>query len=614
MLKTKNRGVLAGALLGLALVVGCRPPGARALLDGKRWLERGQPEAALVRLETAAALLPTNALAWSYLGLAYQQTGRLTNAIAAYQWALRLDRNLTDVRFDLGCALLDFRRPDLAKLELNTYTLLQPQSVDGWLKLGEAQLPLRETLAAEKSFREALKFSPSNPVAWNGLGLVQMQRNRPRDAAQCFSAALRSSPVYPPALRNLAVVSQSLNNRQTALEKYRAYAALKPRPPDADAVLLLARQLEQELAPPPAAASMVAPASVTATSPKPPTNGLITAAPRPAVPKPEPPTNQNHAASPAAVTTTPALVLPPKTNIELVRLPESPIFKAAQDAPLPAPTIAPQEKPGVATSPAPVRPEARKEKRGFFSRLNPVNWFRGEPKPLPVPTPLPPRAAPPASELAPASAPVTETRTAAAPPQVASAVPPVATSPPPTSAAPPVAAPPKVPRYTYHSPAPSAPGNRGEAQRAFAQGVQAQRADRLNEAIQSYLQATRVDPAFFEAWYNLGLAAHQVRRYQQSLAAYETALAIEPNSADARYNFALVLRDAGYWLDAANELEKLLAAAPNETRAHFALGNLYAQKLRQPQLARPHYLKVLEAEPQHPQATSIRYWLASHPG
>src|SRR5487761_2410412 len=131
MLKTKNRAWRSGALLVLALAAGCTPPGPRALLDGKRLLERGQPGAALPRLETAATILKTNALAWSYLGLAYQQTGRLTNAIAAYQWALRLDRNLADVHFNLGCALLDARRPDLAKLELSTFTMLQPRSLDG---------------------------------------------------------------------------------------------------------------------------------------------------------------------------------------------------------------------------------------------------------------------------------------------------------------------------------------------------------------------------------------------------------------------------------------------------------------------------------------------------
>jgi Flp pilus assembly protein TadD len=62
-----------------------------------------------------------------------------------------------------------------------------------------------------------------------------------------------------------------------------------------------------------------------------------------------------------------------------------------------------------------------------------------------------------------------------------------------------------------------------------------------------------------------------------------------------------------------NELKKIVAANAGEMRAHLALGNLYAQQLRDPARARTHYLKVLELDPRNPQATDIRFWLASNP-
>ena len=43
--------------------------------------------------------------------------------------------------------------------------------------------------------------------------------------------------------------------------------------------------------------------------------------------------------------------------------------------------------------------------------------------------------------------------------------------------------------------------------------------------------------------------------------------------------------------------------------AHLTLANLYAEEFHQPAAARPHYLKVLELDPQNSQATAIRYWL-----
>jgi len=57
---------------------------------------------------------------------------------------------------------------------------------------------------------------------------------------------------------------------------------------------------------------------------------------------------------------------------------------------------------------------------------------------------------------------------------------------------------------------------------------------------------------------------------------------------------------------------RILQSSPNETRAHLSLGNLFAQQLHQPQLAREHYLKVLQNDPRHPQSAEIRYWLSAN--
>jgi tetratricopeptide (TPR) repeat protein len=131
--------------------------------------------------------------------------------------------------------------------------------------------------------------------------------------------------------------------------------------------------------------------------------------------------------------------------------------------------------------------------------------------------------------------------------------------------------------------------------------------------MQAYRLAAQLDPSYFDALYNLGLAATKAGNLRAALTAYEDALAVQPTSLEARYNFALVLKQANYIADAVKELERVLARYPNETRAHLALGNLYAQQLHQPAKARQHYLKVLEEEPRHPQARDIRYWLAANP-
>jgi tetratricopeptide (TPR) repeat protein len=147
----------------------------------------------------------------------------------------------------------------------------------------------------------------------------------------------------------------------------------------------------------------------------------------------------------------------------------------------------------------------------------------------------------------------------------------------------------------------------------FAEGFKAHQERRLAAAMERYREALRLDPAFYEASFNLGLAAFELKDSPTSLAAYETALAIDPRSVDARYNFALALQRGNYLIDAADELEKILARHPDESRAHFSLGKLYAERLSRFDLARLHYRRLLELQPHHPQATAIRYWLAAHP-
>ena len=47
-------------------------------------------------------------------------------------------------------------------------------------------------------------------------------------------------------------------------------------------------------------------------------------------------------------------------------------------------------------------------------------------------------------------------------------------------------------------------------------------------------------------------------------------------------------------------------------RAHLALANLCAQSLHDTAQARQHYLKVLDLQPNNPQAADIRFWLSAN--
>jgi tetratricopeptide (TPR) repeat protein len=241
----------AAPLIAVVLLCGCGPPGPRALLKGERLIGEGRYDQAVKELQTAARLLPKNAQAWNHLGLAHHGGGQPTEAFRAYRQALALDPKLAAPRYNIGCLLLEQDNPAAAIDELTSFTLLEAKSLDGWLKLGTAQLRARRYDAAEKSFKEAHHLHPRHPEALNGLGIIQLQRRRAQEALTHFTIAAMENPRYAPALLNAAVVAHlHLNNRPLALQKYRQYLEIQPRPEKADEVQTIVKQIEADLAPP----------------------------------------------------------------------------------------------------------------------------------------------------------------------------------------------------------------------------------------------------------------------------------------------------------------------------------------------------------------------------
>jgi tetratricopeptide (TPR) repeat protein len=609
MLATKIRAI-HGCLVPVALILvlsGCTPAGPKAVLDGKRLLDQGRSDEAIARLQAATALMPTktNAIAWNYLGLAYHQAGQSTNAAAAYQRALSLDRNLIEARFNLGCLRLDEGNEDAAKAEFTAYTLRRPNAPEGWVKLGFAQLGSREITAAERSFSRAAQVDTNNADAFNGIGLAQLQRNHPKEAAQYFTAALRRDPDHRAALLNLARVSQAyLNDKPAALENYRHYLELKPRAADWDAITAIADSIEQPIAaaqkpvqpnPPPPAATIASTPTTTNPTPAPtPAVAPTTKPPAPAKTESAKPTPTIVAASkPAPTPVAPTRPAPP---MDVVSVPPEPVIRTASaatsTAPAPVPTktepSSQDESTAVVSTPPPPP-----QKKGFFSKLNPMNLFHREPKVTPIPASTPQTEVSPAekpADTSPAPAAIEESATPKPAPRVKAFA-----------------------RYSYTSPRVPPSGNRSDALLDFAQAEKMREAGRMSDAAEAFRKSAREDPSFYEAQFNLALAEFQLQQFKKSLPSWEVVLAIQPNNSDARYNFALALGAANYPLDAAVELEKILLANPDEVRAHLAAGNLYANQLQDKSRARTHYRKVLEIAPNHPQASAIHYWLVNNP-
>jgi Flp pilus assembly protein TadD len=357
--------------------------------------------------------------------------------------------------------------------------------------------------------------------------------------------------------------------------------AEETRPASPPAVVAVRRPPAAEITPPTP--------TRTTEFPPPPTPNVVVAEPRVTLPPPYPKPSETIASTPPPIVTPPAIatvapsittVVSPGPNSTIV--PRSPPVPSISAAPT---VVARDATPADGTQYIPQSEPVKivredEAKPGFWARNNPLNVFKSKPKVVPV-TPLGPR-------------PVTPTSSAA-----------LATFAPKTDAAPP----PVFPRYNYANPARSTAGNRPEAEAYFFRGTSAHRQGDLQQALQNYRSAVKIDPSFYEAYHNLGTVALEAGNLPEGLAAFESALAANPRAANTRYNFAIALRKASYYPDAASELERVLTDTPNDSQGQFALANLYAQQLRQPKKAREHYERVLALRPSHPQADNIRSWL-----
>jgi tetratricopeptide (TPR) repeat protein len=627
MLTTKNWRAAAWRLAlsttAAAALAACSPSGPRLLLQGERLIQQGKPLEAIPKLRAAVNLLPENAQAWNHLGLAYHGAGESNEAVKAYQQALERDPSLHSTRYNLGCLYLEHGQLQPALTHLSGFVVAVPDSIDGWMRLATAQTRSRQTDVAERSYQRVLRLSPRHAEALNNLGLIQLERKRLPDAFNYFSMAAQQQPPHAPAILNLAILHhQHLGNPLAALQAYSRYVELQPNAADDVRTVMLG--LEAELAaatvpvrppasePAPVTAQALPPAAETAAAPSQNvaaqnnTGSAINPPVTPPAPSagPAAPPEATPPARTSALETARSATRPPVVQTARESATPKPEPSAATPAAVKEPLLASQAPAASPLSGPQPNSSAAPER---FEPRDPAEL----PPPARVSTPVDsPAAGRPArlanrdafrSRVTPLDA--AETRVALLPPGSSSATAPARAALPSSAGL----------RYAYRNPSRPAPGNSIQARHALQQGIQTHQQRHFAAAIDFYRDAIDLDPSLFEAHYNLGLAWFEMKDPARALSAYEDALSINPTSFEARYNFALALERSRYYQDAARELEQVLSDHPSEVKAHLTLARLYAQQFNAPDLARPHYRKVLELDPRHPSASEIRYWLGTSP-
>jgi Flp pilus assembly protein TadD len=148
-----------------------------------RYLQAGRVAEAQAQLEEALRLDPRDAEAHSNLGVVLQRQGRLNEGMQHLRTAVKLKPKDDSVRFNLGGGLLVAQQPEAALREFRTAVALNPENADAHFNLAMILGPRNQVDEAIEHLRRVVEINPLNAEAYRNLAFAYGLRGRNDEAA-----------------------------------------------------------------------------------------------------------------------------------------------------------------------------------------------------------------------------------------------------------------------------------------------------------------------------------------------------------------------------------------------------------------------------------------------
>jgi tetratricopeptide (TPR) repeat protein len=209
-----------------------RPDNERALVSlGNAWMEMpGRLDDAIAQYEAALRLRPDLAEAHYNLGVALaHRPERLNEAIVQYEEALRLKPDYAEAHSNLGNVLNTVGRVREAIAQCEAALRLNPDFAEAHNNLGNALNAVGRTREAIAEYETVLRLRPDLAAAHDNLGNALAAMGRTDDAISEYESALRLKPDYAEAHNNLGYVLMKIPGRlNDAVAQYQEALRLKP--------------------------------------------------------------------------------------------------------------------------------------------------------------------------------------------------------------------------------------------------------------------------------------------------------------------------------------------------------------------------------------------------
>lgn len=164
----------------------------------------------------------TSGLAWHVLAICQEKANRLALALQAYESALKLLPDHSDIAHDLGRLAQRLGYLEIAEKLLLKFLAVNPGHIDGTNNLACVMRDQQRYGDAIETLRQLLQIEPESPILWNTLGTVLSDEGRFDEALTFFDEALRLRPDLANARYNRANVKRPLGDVPGALEDLEA--------------------------------------------------------------------------------------------------------------------------------------------------------------------------------------------------------------------------------------------------------------------------------------------------------------------------------------------------------------------------------------------------------
>lgn len=177
----------------------------------------GRHDEAMTAFQKAIDGNPKDPIAWNGLGGVHLKNGRVDEAIAAYRKAIEYLPSFAQPWNGLGDVYASIDQLDEALKTYHEAVKVNPKYVTPWIRMGTLFLRHGKLPEAVTAYQGALALDPNNSALWNDLGTMYGKSERLAEAVDTFSKAIQLDRGNGWAYSNLAFTYMQQGRHREAI-------------------------------------------------------------------------------------------------------------------------------------------------------------------------------------------------------------------------------------------------------------------------------------------------------------------------------------------------------------------------------------------------------------